>query len=35
MAYVLAIGSALLYGAAAFTGGITPRRPGTLPGGLV
>ncbi len=31
MAYVLAIGSALLYGAADFTGGITTRRAGTLP----
>ena len=31
MAYLLAIGSALLYGAADFTGGITTRRAGTLP----
>src|SRR5690349_15746427 len=31
MAYLLAIGSALLYGAADFTGGITARRAGTLP----
>ncbi len=29
--YLLAIGSALLYGAADFTGGITTRRVGTIP----
>ena len=31
MAYLLAIGSALLYGAADFTGGLTTRRAGTIP----
>jgi drug/metabolite transporter (DMT)-like permease len=31
MIYLLAIGSALLYGAADFTGGFTTRRVGTLP----
>jgi uncharacterized membrane protein len=31
MTYVLAIGSALLYGAADFAGGITTRRVGALP----
>jgi drug/metabolite transporter (DMT)-like permease len=31
MVYLLAIGSALLYGAADFTGGITTRRVGTIP----
>lgn len=31
MVYLLAIGSALLYGAADFTGGITTRRAGTVP----
>lgn len=30
-AYVLAIGSAVLYGAADFTGGLTSRRAGTIP----
>jgi drug/metabolite transporter (DMT)-like permease len=31
MVYLLAIGSAVLYGAADFTGGITTRRAGTIP----
>jgi drug/metabolite transporter (DMT)-like permease len=31
MVYLLAIGSALLYGAADFTGGLTTRRAGTIP----
>ena len=31
MVYLLAIGSALLYGAADFTGGLTTRRVGTIP----
>jgi drug/metabolite transporter (DMT)-like permease len=31
MAYLLALGSALLYGAADFTGGLASRRAGTLP----
>ena len=31
MIYFLAIGSAVLYGAADFTGGLTSRRAGTLP----
>jgi drug/metabolite transporter (DMT)-like permease len=31
MAYLLAIGSAVLYGAADFTGGLTTRRAGTIP----
>src|SRR2546427_401743 len=31
MAYLLAIGSAVLYGAADFTGGLTPGRAGTIP----
>jgi drug/metabolite transporter (DMT)-like permease len=31
MAYLLALGSALLYGAADFTGGLTTRRAGTIP----
>ncbi|MFL5403702.1 MAG: EamA family transporter [Gemmatimonadales bacterium] len=31
MAYLLAIGSAILYGAADFTGGLTTRRAGTIP----
>jgi drug/metabolite transporter (DMT)-like permease len=31
MAYLLAIGSALLYGAADFTGGLATRRAGTIP----
>ena len=31
MIYVLAIGSAVLYGAADFTGGLTSRRAGALP----
>lgn len=31
IAYVLAVGSAVLYGAADFTGGLTTRRAGTLP----
>ena len=31
MIYLLAIGSAVLYGAADFTGGLTSRRAGTIP----
>jgi drug/metabolite transporter (DMT)-like permease len=31
MIYLLAIGSAVLYGAADFTGGLTTRRAGTIP----
>jgi drug/metabolite transporter (DMT)-like permease len=31
MAYLLALGSALLYGAADFTGGLATRRAGTIP----
>lgn len=31
MVYLLAIGSALFYGAADFTGGLTARRAGTIP----
>src|ERR1700674_3056276 len=31
MTYLLAIGSALLYGAADFTGGLATRRAGTIP----
>jgi drug/metabolite transporter (DMT)-like permease len=31
MVYLLAIGSALFYGAADFTGGLTTRRAGTIP----
>jgi hypothetical protein len=31
MAYLLALGSALLYGAGDFTGGLASRRAGTLP----
>ena len=31
MVYLLALGSALLYGAADFTGGLTTRRAGTIP----
>src|SRR3989442_11638420 len=31
MAYLLAIGSAVLYGAADFTGGLTTRRASTIP----
>jgi len=31
MAYLLALGSAVLYGAADFTGGLTTRRAGTIP----
>jgi drug/metabolite transporter (DMT)-like permease len=31
MMYLLAIGSALLYGAADFTGGLTTKRAGTIP----
>src|SRR5439155_4173993 len=31
VAYLLAIGSAVLYGAADFTGGLTTRRAGTIP----
>jgi len=31
MAYILALGSALLYGAADFTGGFTSRRAGAIP----
>ena len=31
MAYLLAIGSAVLYGAADFTGGLATRRAGTIP----
>ena len=31
MVYLLAIGSAVLYGAADFTGGLTTRRAGTIP----
>jgi drug/metabolite transporter (DMT)-like permease len=31
MAYLLALGSALLYGAADFTGGLTSRRAGAIP----
>ena len=31
MVYLLAIGSAILYGAADFTGGLTTRRVGTIP----
>ena len=31
MVYLLAVGSALLYGAADFTGGIATRRAGTIP----
>jgi drug/metabolite transporter (DMT)-like permease len=31
MVYLLAIGSALFYGAADFTGGVTTRRAGTIP----
>lgn len=31
IAYLLAVGSAVLYGAADFTGGLTTRRAGTLP----
>src|SRR2546427_385003 len=31
MAYLLAIGSAVLYGAADFTGGLTTRRTSTIP----
>src|SRR4051812_33886746 len=31
MAYLLALGSAILYGAADFTGGLTTRRAGTIP----
>ena len=35
MVYLLAIGSAVLYGAADFTGGLTTRRAGTIPVVLV
>ena len=31
MAFLLAIGSAVLYGAADFTGGLVTRRAGTIP----
>ena len=31
MVFLLAIGSALLYGAADFTGGLATRRAGTIP----
>src|SRR6266850_5607587 len=31
MAYLLALGSALLYGAGDFTGGLASRRAGTIP----
>jgi drug/metabolite transporter (DMT)-like permease len=31
IAYLLAVGSAVLYGAADFTGGLTTRRAGTIP----
>ena len=31
MVYLLALGSALFYGAADFTGGLTSRRAGAIP----